>query len=272
MTNKKQCFFLETLSTKQIRKGVFWLSENSRPSGGWLAVDAIKVLENISEHEGLSLLKEVLTNEDHIAKISGAVIKLVTSKTIPTDGEGKPLLAVSPSKRFLDRLDMIPNITKMMVSPHGADEVDEWAKRNNAKYYYDPVVVVGGSSSNESQVNKTIELDPVVKVALEDMTNVINSSGQTTFPYIHKFRIVTSTLYVLNQNGYDLDPVSIGRSLVQDHNWGPVWAKLVDELAEDLRSGNKEFFRSGTGYWFEHDKNIIEKWKAKAKAKANSRI
>jgi hypothetical protein len=194
MTSKKTYFdFIKPF------KGVFWPSENSRPGGGWLAVDVIEGLENVSEHEGLSLLKELLTTKDHIAKISGVVIKLVISENIPTDGEDKPLLAISPSKEFLDRLDTIPNITKMMVAPHGTDEVDEWAKRNNAKYYYD----IG----DESQVNKntkTVELDPVVKVALEDLTNTINSFSQRN-PYSDYFHIVTSTLYILNQNGYDLD-------------------------------------------------------------------
>jgi hypothetical protein len=50
-------------------------------------------------------------------------------------------------------------------------------KRNNAKYYYD----IG----NESQVKnntKTIELNPVVKAALQDLTNTINSFSQRN-PY-----------------------------------------------------------------------------------------
>jgi hypothetical protein len=214
------------------------ISENSKPGGGWLAVDVIEVLENISEHEGLSLLRELLTSEDHLAKISGVVIKLVTSETIPADGENKPLLALSPSREFLDRLDMIPNISKMMVAPHGADEVDEWAKRNNAKYYYDI-----GEESQAKKNTKTIELDPVVKVALEDLTNTIHSFTQRN-PGAYYFHIITSTLYILNQYGYELDPASIGRSLVENYNWGPVSAKMVDELAEDLKLGNREFFSS----------------------------
>ena len=77
--------------------------------------------------------------------------------------------------------------------------------------------------------------------------------------------MITGTLDILHQHGYDLDPVIIGRTLAEDYGWGPVSAKLVDELAEDLKSGNREFFGSSPIGYGKDDENTVKKWKAKAR-------
>jgi hypothetical protein len=152
-----------------------------------------------------------------------------------------------------------------MVVGYAAYEVDDWARRNNAKCYYD----IGDKPQSSNDTN-VIELDPVVKVALEDVTNII-TSFKKSYPdsyhfhyYFYYIDVITSTLYILNQSGYDLDPAAIGHCLAEDYSWDPVSAKLADELSWDLKSGKRRFFSPDLSGFSKKDENIIEKWKGKA--------
>ncbi|HVD07555.1 MAG TPA: hypothetical protein VNB67_03845, partial [Nitrososphaeraceae archaeon] len=69
----KQCFYLpvEVKDTELVRQGVLWLFKNSKYSGGWLAVNVIKNIENISAYSGLAKFGKLI-NPPHCAEINGA--------------------------------------------------------------------------------------------------------------------------------------------------------------------------------------------------------
>ena len=116
--SEKECYFSGNVGTENDRKGVFWLFDNAKQAnGGWLAVNVIEGLENLSYHEGLEPLREVTTGRTKRNKIliHGIPITIVTEKSIPSDGNNKPLAAIEPTKDFLDNLDMIPNIPKIFL-------------------------------------------------------------------------------------------------------------------------------------------------------------
>lgn len=165
----------------------------------------------------------------------------MTKKTIPKDGKDRPLAAIEPSKDFLEELDTIPNISKMLVIPFIVDEADDWASRNNAKHF-------GRFYDDDGK-----ELDNVTKTALRYLTNVIRSSHQR-YPINSLQHAIISTLHVLEQNGY---------YLIHEFGWKPVSATLVEEYADVrwIRSGEREFSGLDVQYW---NKDIIRRWKEEA--------
>ena len=72
-----------------------------------------------------------------------------TIYNIPNYGKNRPLLAVHPNKKYLDELDCIHNVPKMMVIPWIGAEVNEWAKQNNAISYGSNVFTSKTKSNND---------------------------------------------------------------------------------------------------------------------------
>jgi hypothetical protein len=250
----KDCFYSGVVGTDQAKNGVFWLSQNSKPNGGWLALDAIDVLRNLSRHSGLERLKELLDRRKHRVMIHGVTIELITKTTIPKDGKGRPLVAVEPSKDFLEELDVIPHISLMLVVPFIVDEVDDWAKRNDAKRFgrfgsYD------NSSSEKGHV-----VDNVTKAALRDLTHAIFPSSERN-PVNRNQHVIISTLYLLQENGYDSDPAAIKYCLMHDYGWKPVSATLVEEYADVMRTGER-YSGLETQYW---KGDTIGRWREDAR-------
>ena len=127
------------------------------------------------------------------------------------------------AKIFLEELDTIPNISRMFI----VDEADDWASRNGAKHF-------GRLYDDEGK-----ELDNVTKTALKNLTNVISSSHQR-YPVNSLQHAITSTLHLLEQNDYDIDPAAIRYCLIHEFSWKPVLATF-EEYADVTRSGEREF-------------------------------
>jgi hypothetical protein len=255
----KECFYLgiEGSNTEIVRNGVFWLFENSKSNGsGWIAVNYINNIENISKYPGLNELG-ILSKNKFIdsAIIQGVRVYLITKYNVPKDGMNKPLLAIHPTKELLNRLDIVPNIPKMMVVAWIAKEVDEWAWRNNA-VDYDSIV------SSIAATNAKPGIDKVVAVALKHLTNSIKLTKNMSISTERD--AIISTFFILVKNGYDLHPDAITNWLVSKCGWGPVAAKQAAEIAENIRSGKQIFSPSffSTKFWRD---NIIEQWKEEAK-------
>ena len=245
----KECFYSGVVGKEQAKSGVFWLSQNSKPNGGWLAVDSRQVLRNLSRHSGLGPLRELLNIGKRKILINGVSIEIVTKKTIPKNGKNRPLVAIEPNKDFLEELDTIPNISKMLVVPFIVDEADDWVSRNNAKHF-------GRLYDDDGK-----ELNNVTKTALRYLTNVIRSSRQR-YPVNSLQHAITSTLHLLEQNGYDIDPAAIRYCLIHEFGWKPVSATLVEEYADIMRSGEREFSGLDVQYW---NIDMIHCWRKEAR-------
>jgi hypothetical protein len=245
----RECFYLglEGSDTQIFHKGLHWLFENSKLTGGWVAVNNIRNLENISGFPGLDRLS-ILAKDKYRnnATIDGVTIYVITKYSVPHNGINRALLAIHPTKDYLDKLDAIPNISKMMVIPFIAKEVDEWSKCNDAVDY-----------DSMMALDNEIIVDEVVAVALKHLTNSINltkniSIGQERYAIIDTFSI-------LILNGYDLSPDAVKKWLQLKCGWGPISAKQAAEIVEDLRSG-KEKLRKG--FW---DGDTINQWREEAR-------
>jgi hypothetical protein len=113
------------------------------------------------------------------------------------------------AKIFLEELDTIPTISQMSLVPFIVNEANDWASRNAAKHF-------GRLYDDEGK-----ELDNVTKTALRNLTNVIRSSHQR-YPVDSSQHAITSTLHLLEQNGYDIDPAVIRYCLIHEFSWKPV--------------------------------------------------
>ena len=68
--SEKECYFSGIVGKENDRTGVFWLFDNAkRVNGGWLAVNVIEGLENLSNHEGPEPLREAIIDGPRKNKI-----------------------------------------------------------------------------------------------------------------------------------------------------------------------------------------------------------
>ena len=263
--SKKECYFSGVVGIMNDKNGIFWLYDNAKVvNGGWLAVNGIEVLENLSRHQGLEALKEAIFKGKRGNEIMlfDVPLTIITKNTTPQDGNNKPLAAIEPSQDFLDKLDMIPNISKMLVVPFIVDEVDDWAIRNNAKGYSTTMTL--DEQDKEDEKTNENNLDKVVIVALRELTSSINSHyTESEHPSIgYKIDSIKDALYLLRTNGYDAHPAIVRRFLIHKYNWKPVSAKMVEDIAESMRLGIFPFINTKR-----YDKpDVIDRWREEAKS------
>lgn len=111
--------------------GISWLLNNSKTTGGFLAVNTIDEIYLYSKYPGMSALV-TLDNYRHQSILNYVKLDLVTILKIPSNGFDKPLLAINPTEIYLDKLSTIPNISKILVLPWNKNEILEWIYSNSA--------------------------------------------------------------------------------------------------------------------------------------------
>jgi hypothetical protein len=87
--SKKECYFSGVVGIMNDKNGIFWLYDNAKVvNGGWLAVNGIEVLENLSRHQGLEALKEAIFKEKRGNEIMlfDVPLTIITKNTMPQDG------------------------------------------------------------------------------------------------------------------------------------------------------------------------------------------
>ncbi len=230
----KQCFYLpvEVKDTELVRQGVLWLFKNSKYSGGWLAVNFIKNIKNISAYSGLAKFGKLI-NPPHCAEINGALIHLITEQMIPENGKRRPLLAIHPSRKLLYKLDNISNITQMTVAPFIGKELEYWVKLHNA-------IQLPENDNNTSDEDASIQLtnhNGVVIAALEDLNRKVDLTQNL---WENKVKFESIALFsILNDNGVNYDPRTVKEYLKSNLGWNPLAADQASKVAEQIRSGNR---------------------------------
>jgi hypothetical protein len=245
----KQCFFLGLEGSDSIlyHKGLAWLFENAKETGGWLAVNGRENIGGIARHPGLGRFAIFHNKNVHRVMIADCMIELVTRFLIPAEGLNKPLLAIHPTTDYLNALDAVQDVPKMMVIPWIAEEADAWAKKSFAKDFDNPEL-------------PSIFLDNVAVTAFKHLKFAFTESPPTS-PVQYRTAIC-QTIHILIENGLRFEPAALESALVQQCGWGPVSAKHAAEIAEIFLAGQTPAGYDGTGPW---NSDIIKLWKIEAK-------
>lgn len=249
----KKCYYLgiEGLDAELVRTGIIWLFENSTKNGAWLATLTIENLRRYISYTKFSILEELL-NDTHQSVINNIGITVITKDWIPINGDSKVLLAIHPTMEFLEKLDNIPDITKMAVVPFLGSEIEGWRIKHNAT---EISLMTSSSIPISSSLNETITR------ALKDLVQIVDLSKPVWESDV-KFASINAFM-ILCKNGYDdYTPDDIHKWLTTNGGWNPLAASQAATIAEQIRSGNKyELFRDKQNLYWKND--VIEKWKGK---------
>lgn len=233
-------------------RGLEWLVQHARASGGWVAVNRRENIGNIAKHPGLG--RFVIFHKPNVTRtiMQDCLVELVTRFSVPSDGLGRPLLAFHPTVDFLNILEGVPNVQKMLVIPWIAEEVDVWAKKNFAKDLDNPDL-------------PSIYVDEIAVTAFKHLRFAFTESPPST-PAQYR-NAICQTLQILIQNGTRFELQALQSALVQKCGWGPVSAKQAAELAGIFLANQTPAGYDGQGPWGE---GIIKLWKIEA-AKAETK-
>ena len=123
---------------------------------------------------------------------------------------------------------------------------DKWIQTWNA-------VEISGKGKKEE---KFPDPTPIVKLAMQDLTKIINMS--TGISHSMDNNKAKTYIKVLHKYENDLNPDIVGAYLVRELNWNTEHAKDIKKLIDTLNKGR--FFKGGekTGL-----QNYYKKWKEK---------
>ena len=233
-------------------RGLEWLVQYAKTSGGWVAVNRRENVGNIAKHAGLG--RFAIFHKRNVSRIiiQDCLVELITRFSIPANGLDRPLLAFHPTIDFLNILESIPNIQKMLVIPWIAEEVDGWAKKNFAKDLDTPDL-------------PSIYVDEVAIIAFKHLKFAFTESPPSS-PAQYR-NAICQTLQILIQNGIRFELQALQSALVQKCGWGPVSAKQAAELAGIFLSNQIPAGYGGLGPW---EDGIIKLWRFEA-AKAETK-
>jgi hypothetical protein len=156
--------------------------------------------------------------------INGGKIFLITERNVPINGKNLPLLALHSSKSYLKKLDMIPNISEMVVMPHVSYEVDEWAINNDAQDF---------DYMNLKEIDYRNKLNNEIKSILPYFNLDINNYDEV----LHRILEINSNLLILHNKGIRLHPVGIRQYLNKNLNWPTVSSKGFEEEIIKIQLG-----------------------------------
>lgn len=257
----KECYYVgvEGTDVNLVRSGLFWLFENASEKGGWLSIMTLDALQSYIDHHKLEVLRALL-KDGHIAVINGKEITLITKEWIPSDGCNKPMLAIHPKTDFLDKIDEIPNITKMAVVPFIASEVENWRKKHEANEL--ELASLGATPTD-------FYLDQTIVAGLEDLVNTVNLF-QSVWENDVKFASI-NLFTILCQNGFrDYAPEGIKQWLISRGGWNPIAASQAATIADEVRSGNTyDLFTDRKFIFWENE--AIKKWRNKYRTNIKSK-
>ena len=233
-------------------RGLEWLVQYAKTSGGWVAVNRRENIGNIAKHAGLGRFAIFHKQNVNRIIIQDCLVELITRFSIPANGLDRPLLAFHPTLDFLNTLESISNIQKMLVIPWIAEEVDGWAKKNFAKDLDTPDL-------------PSIYVDEIAIIAFKHLKFAFTESPPSS-PAQYR-NAICQTLQILIQNGIRFELQALQSALVQKCGWGPVSAKQAAELAGIFLSNQIPAGYGGLGPW---EDGIIKLWRIEA-AKAETK-
>lgn len=188
---------------------------------------------------------KALANGDSVL-FGKATLNLITKRDRIYSWNG-PILAVYPSKQFLDALDDLAGVTDFMLIPWTMEEVQFWIKAWTAEE-------VGATGAKVED----LQLDPVVVAALKNLTESVNLSTGITHPSDRHAAL--DTFRILSSHRISYRPDDVRAWLVGKGGWSPRDADAVHEIAQGYLDGKR--FRGGKEpFWGD---GILNTWKQEA--------
>ena len=249
---KRTAIYLPTnvAGRSEIEAGFNWLlqlvkSDPKKKS----ALLAVPVLDNLN-HDIATLLGEkqvkALAEGKPITINSSLELSLLTERKQIYSWPG-PVLAIFPSKKLLDAIDELPDVTDILVIPWVMEKVQYWIDTWNA-------MPLGGQNPPPIRFN----LNPVVQAALDSLTHRVNLSTGVSHP---SDKAATVRMFeILRQNGFQYDPKEVRVWLISHGGWKSTDADEVQTIADRVLQGRQ--FRVERGGWNE---KILDIWKEDAK-------
>jgi len=233
-----------------ISKGLYWLLQTCNSNNQDKALIAVPVKNNIlppsviSEVIGIQAAKSLVKKK--AVKLENVDVKLLTERESIYSWNG-PILAIYPTKKLLDKIDGLRDVTDVLVIPWSMDEVKFWINTWSANELGKP----------ESDLKKISLSNPVVEEALKSLTMCVNVSTGITHPQ-DRSRCI-ELFKKLKDAGEIFNKEEIRAWLVAEGGWKPEDADEVVNVAEAVLEGRR--LRSSSGNWRD---DIVEEWKRRA--------
>jgi hypothetical protein len=215
------------------------------------ALLAVPILSNL-DYDITSVLGKILVKKlvagNRITLNSILELSLLIERR-PLYSWNGPILAIFPSKKLLDIIDRMSNVTDVLVIPWLLKNVQDWIDTWSA-------IPLGSTVSSKPLLN----IDPILEVALESLTRRVNLSTGVTNQSDRDAAI--SLFRILYEDGIPFDPENVRKWLVTIGRWNPKDADEVQKIASGVIAGKQ--FRVKIFGW---NNNILESWKERAKNK-----
>jgi hypothetical protein len=249
----------EGVNEQAIAKGLAWLvalgNNDVNKRSALLAVPLKANLQDaISSVMRETNVKRLGKGEKVTISNSNVQISLLTERKTIYSWDG-PILVIYPTKRLLDKIDGLTEVTDVLVIPWTLEEVQFWVDTWSA-------IELGANP--QAKTAKPFS-NPIVEAALENLTRRVNLSTGITHP---RDRSLTIELFkILRDNEISYNPDEVRAWLVL-HGWNPEDADNVKQVAIDVLA-RKRLRSDGQSRW---RKDILEIWKEGAKKKQSGDI
>lgn len=244
MADRKSYFIrLNGPNEEAAKKAFRWLIQKKKVFLAVMGYGNLKgVISNIVGQQFVKCLKK-----DGKALRLGTEVTLVTERKSIYDGNDTPLVAFYPTKKFLDQLDSIPNVSEILVVPWIWEKLEPWIKTWNATEL--------GTAPQARQ--SPLVSNPVVRQALKSLTAVVNVSTGILHPMDRATAI--QTFEILRDGDEMFTPTEVKAWLIAKGGMKATDAQEVAEVAQKVLEYRK--LRKGKPVW---EKNILEMWRKDA--------
>jgi len=185
--------------------------------------------------------------------LDGHEVVLVTHHRMLHRPVATRMLALFPSKDFLDELDAIPLVSELLVVPWIPDDIRDWtAARNPAP--------LGQSQQARSPLHLG---DPVVEVAIRNLDSSINRANGLVGGRDRE--IAVQIFRILRREGLPYNPDEVKAFLISECGWDAPLAERAKVIATQILEGRN--LQEGQRRFVP---NIVELWREEAQRSAGN--
>lgn len=235
-------------SNTNFYRGILWIISEARHTGGIIAIERFSDIDKFMMYPKMEFFGQ-FKKAPHTSIINNVRIEIVSSSSHIYSAQHRPLLAIHPTKDFLDKIYSIKNISKLFVVPWDMKEIEEWVQYSNAKKY--------GVDNLSSKHN----INPILDAALKDMTQIMNLAN--SMAHFRNIDIVNETVLILKNNGINFSLNEFKICLVKNHNWKSDMAEEALKTVNKALEGKRHKYTTGRHYY----DNVIEEWIKKSEHK-----
>lgn len=260
VASQRASFYVESTGANDqtLLRGISWLNEVSAQQGAGVALLAVSQLSNlggvISSTIGAASAARLKTDK-RTALSSTLQLELLTEKDHRYDFQG-PILVVYPTHKLLDKVDALSKVTAVCVVPWIMEDVRAWVQTWGAER-----LMLPGELAAASAPSPSFTLDPILRVALEELTKSVNLSTGITHS-LDKAKAV-NLFRLLRDAQIPFDPEAVKGWLLANENWKPSGANDVRQVAADILAG-KSLQAVKIGGRPAYGKADLARWRAQA--------